>query len=132
LFGPPRLERAGQPVEVSRRKALAMLAYLAATGQSHSRDTLATLFWPEVDQRRARGNLRRALSDLNQEIGEGWLILEGETVALADGDNLWLDVAQFHACLDACTKHGHSPEEICPDCLPLLDEAAALYQADFL
>lgn len=48
LFGLPRLEREGQPVEVSRRKALAMLTYLAATGQTHSRDTLATLFWPEV------------------------------------------------------------------------------------
>ena len=66
LFGSPRVEQKEQPVEVSRRKSMAMLAYLAATEQPHSRDTLATLFWPEVDQRRARGNLRRALSDLNR------------------------------------------------------------------
>lgn len=132
LFGPPRLERDGQAVEVSRRKALAMLAYLAATGQPHSRDTLATLFWPEAPPRRARGNLRRVLSDLNREIGEGWLLLEGETVALANSDNVWLDVAQFRACLAACASHGHSPEETCPDCLSLLDEVVVLYQADFL
>lgn len=132
LFGPPRLEREGQPVEVSRRKALAMLIYLAATGQTHSRDTLATLFWPEVSQSKARGNLRRALSDLNQEIGESWLVLEGETVGLAADDGLWSDVAQFRACLAACATHGHGPEEVCPDCLPLLLEAANLYQADFL
>ena len=37
LFGPPRLEQDGQPVDVSRRKALALLVYLAATGT-----------WPEV------------------------------------------------------------------------------------
>ncbi len=132
LFGSPRLEREGQPLEVGRRKALAMLTYLAATGQSHNRDTLATLFWPEVPQRRARGNLRRALSDLNQELGEGWLLLEGETVDLAQKNGLWLDVAQFRTCLAACADHDHSSEETCPDCLPLLAEAADLYRADFL
>lgn len=132
LFGPPRLERDGQPVDVSRRKSLAMLAYLAATGQAHSRDALAALFWPEAPQRRARGNLRRALSDLNRELGEGLLLLEGETVALTAEENLWLDVAQFQTCLAACAAHGHPPENPCPDCLPHLTEAANLYQADFL
>lgn len=132
LFGPPRLEREGRPVEVSRRKALALLVYLAATGQSHSRDTLATLFWPEADQRRARGNLRRALSDLNQEIGEGCLVLEGETVALAGDGRVSLDVAQFRTNLAACAGHCHPPDEPCADCLPLLAEAVALYRADFL
>ena len=43
LFGPPRLEQNGQPVEISRRKSMAMLAYLAASGQPHSRDALASL-----------------------------------------------------------------------------------------
>lgn len=132
LFGPPHLKRAGQPVNISRRKALALLAYLAATDQPHSRDTLATLFWPEVPQRRARGNLRRALSDLNQEIGEGVLVLQGETVAIADDSDFESDVNRFHAYLAACADHDHLPEETCPDCLPLLAEAANLYQADFM
>ena len=132
LFGPPRLEREGQPVEVSRRKALALLVYLAATGQVHSRDALATLFWPEVDQRRARGNLRRALSDLNQELGEGILVLEGETVALAGDNGLWSDVAQFRAGLAACAGHNHAVAETPPTCLTRLAETVELYQADFL
>lgn len=132
LFGPPRLEREGQPVEVSRRKSLAMLAYLAASGRPHSRDTLAALFWPEVSQSKARGNLRRALSDLNQELGSGRLLLEGETVSLAEDGSLWLDVAQFRARLAACTRHGHPADETCQDCLPALVEATDLYQADFL
>lgn len=132
LFGPPRLEREGNLVEVNRRKAMALLAYLGVTGQVQSRDALATLFWPELPQRRARGNLRRVLSDLNREVGEGVLLLEGETVALADNTNLWLDVVQFHACLAACARHAHPADEACPDCLSLLSEAADLYQADFL
>src|SRR4051794_40291156 len=38
LFGPPRLEHAGQPIELNLRKALALLVYLAVSGQPHSRD----------------------------------------------------------------------------------------------
>ncbi|MDT8305720.1 MAG: AAA family ATPase [Anaerolineae bacterium] len=132
LLGPPRVERAGQPVGINRRKSLALLSYLAASSQAHSRDTLATLFWPDVPQRRARGNLRRALSDLNQVIGEGVLLLNGETVALDSENGLWSDVAQFRANLAACAQHPHTPEETCSECLPLLAEAVNLYQADFL
>jgi DNA-binding SARP family transcriptional activator len=132
LLGPPRLEREGQPIGINRRKSLALLSYLAATGQAHSRDTLATLLWPEASQRRARSNLRRALSDLNQVIGERILVSVGETVALDGEDDLWSDVAQFRAYLAACAQHAHLAEETCPDCLPLLAEAVNLYQADFL
>lgn len=130
LFGPPRIELDGTPVDISRRKALALLAYVAATGQPHSRDSLATLYWPEVAQTRARGNLRRVLSDLQQELGPDWLTVDSETVAADDG--LWLDVARFRACLDACETHDHGPEAVCAKCLPLLSEAIDLYQADFM
>lgn len=64
-----------------------------------------SVFWPGAPQRRARGNLRRVLSDLNQEIGEGLLILEGETVAL-DHDDLWCDVA--HPSLPGCQRQAQS------------------------
>jgi DNA-binding SARP family transcriptional activator len=36
LLGPPRIELAGTPVEINRRKAVALLTYLAVTGESHS------------------------------------------------------------------------------------------------
>ncbi len=39
--------------------ALALLAYLAVTRQSHSRESLAALFWPDYDQSRAHAYLRR-------------------------------------------------------------------------
>ena len=131
LFGLPRLEREGQTVKVSRRKAQAILAYLAVTGQPHSRDALTALFWPEVEQRRARTSLRRALSDLKLALDEGLLLLDGETVVL-DHDALWLDVARFRTCLATCARHNHALEETCSACLTLLAEAANLYQADFL
>ncbi len=45
LFGPPRVELGGATVNLKRRKALALLIYLAMSQQPHSRDFLATLFW---------------------------------------------------------------------------------------
>lgn len=37
LLGPPRLELDGEPVQIGRRKAVALLAYLATEGGRHSR-----------------------------------------------------------------------------------------------
>jgi DNA-binding SARP family transcriptional activator len=61
LLGPPQLEQNGQDVPIATRKAMAFLAFLTVTGQAHSREALATLFWPEFDQGRAFANLRRTL-----------------------------------------------------------------------
>ena len=65
LLGPPRLERDGKPLEIDTRKTIALMAYLAVTSESHSRDALATLLWPESEPRQARAMLRRNLSVLN-------------------------------------------------------------------
>ena len=103
LFGPPRLDLDGAPVETDRRKALALLAYLAVTKQSHSREALAALFWPDYDQSRAYAYLRRTLWEINQAVGEGWVLADRETVGLnpaadpstGSGRVLWLDVAEW-------------------------------------
>ena len=58
LLGSPRLEVDGTPAHIGRRKALALLAYLAVTGQAHTRDALATLLWPEFAAADARAELR--------------------------------------------------------------------------
>ncbi|MEZ4708149.1 MAG: BTAD domain-containing putative transcriptional regulator [Caldilineaceae bacterium] len=123
LFGTPRLERDGAVVKLPQRKALALLAYLAATGKMHARDTLATLFWPDHAQSEARLALSRRLSELNQRLPAGTLLLEAETVALA-GD-LWVDVAEFEATLAAHPT-------VTADNLPVLQAAVELYTADFL
>jgi DNA-binding SARP family transcriptional activator len=70
LLAPPRVELDGEEIHISRRKAMALLAYLAVTGRSHSQDSLATLFWSEYDQSSARADLRRTLSLLNRTLGE--------------------------------------------------------------
>ena len=92
-----RVELDGQPVHISRHKAVALLAYLVMTKQSHRRESLAVLLWPEYDDSRARADLRRTLSVLNRTLGSGWLCVDRETAALDADADLWLDTAEFQA-----------------------------------
>ncbi|MEZ4869776.1 MAG: BTAD domain-containing putative transcriptional regulator [Caldilineaceae bacterium] len=132
LFGPPRVAVDGVERYIRRRKAVALLAYLAVTQQPHSRDALATLFWPEYDQTNARDNLRRTLSSLHRALDRNWLEIDRATIRLHSAGEPWVDVRQFQSLLTSCQQHGHAKEQTCPDCLPLLTQAAALYNDDFL
>ena len=138
LFGPPRLEMDGTPVHIPRRKASALLAYLTVTGQNHSRNSLATLLWPENDQSSARAELRRTLSVLNRTLGDGWLATDRETARLKSekdsfsSNAFWLDVADFQKKLEVCESHNHPPTLTCPDCTPALEAAVELYSDDFM
>jgi DNA-binding SARP family transcriptional activator len=138
LLGPPRIERVregardGEPIQISRRKVVALLAYLAVTRTIHSRDALATLLWPERSQSRARAYLRRALSELNRTLGEGFLVIDREAAALHPGAGFWLDVHAFRQLLAEAKTHDHPATQVCSDCVTLLQEAVALYSDDFM
>lgn len=84
FLGSPYIEHNGQAIELTSRKEMALLAYLATTGSlaSHSRDLLSTLLWPEYDQRRARAYLRQTLWLLNKALGGGWLEISREHIGL--------------------------------------------------
>jgi predicted ATPase/DNA-binding SARP family transcriptional activator len=132
FLGTPRVELDGQPVHISRHKAVALLAYLATTKQSHRRDSLTALLWPEYDHSRARADLRRTLAVLNRTLGSGWLTVDRESAGLNWDADVWLDAAEFQARLAERRTHGHPSDQICPACLTLLAEAVALYRDDFL
>ncbi len=132
LLGAPQVEREGKPVEIVRRKAMALLAYLAVSGESHRRESLMALLWPEYDQGRARADLRRTLSVLNTTLGADWFHTEGELVSLNRQTGFWLDVEQFEHYLAICHGHGHPPNEVCSACLSPLTEAVQLYRGEFL
>jgi DNA-binding SARP family transcriptional activator len=132
LLGPPRVELEGEPVHIGRRKAVALLAYLAVEPSHHSRDALATLLWPEFDQQGARGQLRRCLSVLNRTLGEGWQVAGRDTAGLNPQAGLWLDVDEFRQLLAACEAHVHPTHDPCPDCLARLIGAVELYRDGFM
>jgi len=126
LLGPPQLERDGRLVEIDRRKAIALFAYLAVTKQVHSREALATLLWPDYSQDRAFANLRLALWSLNKALGKAWLEVDPEYVGLGHEDDLWLDVDALRNYLGKCQRHGHGQHEVCSACVDPLSAAVEL------
>jgi DNA-binding SARP family transcriptional activator len=138
LLGPPRIECAGKQATIELRKAMALIIYLAVTDRCHSRDAVATLFWPDLDQSRARAGLRYALASLRKALGKDWaeneypLAIDRETVGLNPQARVWLDVVEFQDRLAECRTHGDPEDQVCEACLPPLSAAAALYRDDFL
>ncbi|MDD5264212.1 MAG: BTAD domain-containing putative transcriptional regulator [Candidatus Bipolaricaulis sp.] len=128
LFGYPQVECAGEPVTVPRRKALALLAYLAVTQSAHSRDALAALLWPEQESARAYALLRNALWLLNQtRLGE-WVTSTRHMIGLRPDPELWIDVVEFRRALAPCRTHSHPGVALCERGAARLEEAVGLYQ----
>ncbi len=132
LFGFPRIKIDGKEIVLDTRKAVALLAYLVLENHPHSRETLAALLWPDYDHTHARAALRRTLSTLNKAIGSQHITTQGETIELNTSTGAWIDLAQFDHCLNAAKKHQHPDNEVCPDCLQSLIEAARLARGDFM
>ena len=101
LLGPPQIELDGVPVEIKRRKATALLVYLAVTDQEHSRAHLATLFWPEYDEGRA----------FRFEI-------DGDRIALRQTSDIWMDVDHFRRLLAETRTHSHRALTSAPNASP--------------
>ena len=70
LLGPPEVSFGEKSLRFGRKKALALLCYLATEGGRHSRRELAELLWPKSDERRARADLRSILTRLRKALGE--------------------------------------------------------------
>ncbi len=132
LFGNPRFEYHGQPVIIHRRKGIALLVYLALTGQPRNRDELATLLWPENDHTSARANLRRNLSRLRSLFGDDLLDVQWDTVGLKPDAGLWVDVAAFRAKLAVFHDLRRAAPPLSADAVAALADAAALYADHFM
>lgn len=132
LFGPPRLLHQGQPVSFTLRRSLALFIYLAVTKKSHSRDALATLFWPTTEAREARASLRRTLHRLTTTLGSELFDISPETIAIAPHADLWLDIEQFQQQVTRGLPHPPGDTPLEPVRVDGLCEAITLYTDDFL
>jgi predicted ATPase/DNA-binding SARP family transcriptional activator len=94
LLGGFRITTADVPLSFAYAKAHALLCYLAVTGRPHSRDALATLFWSDMPDRRAKKNLRDVLSNLQHHLAPH-LNVTRETIAFNSSRPYSLDVEQF-------------------------------------
>ncbi|PZA08239.1 MULTISPECIES: BTAD domain-containing putative transcriptional regulator [unclassified Meiothermus] len=85
LLGPPTLTLKGKVVELSQRKAVALVAYLATRREPVERSVLAGLLW-EGDEEAARRNLRQELFRLKGSVFEPLLKQTPQTLALGEVD----------------------------------------------
>ena len=131
LLGPPLIERDGRQIVLDRQKSLALLVYLAVTGERQRRDTLINLLWPDSDAAHGHGDLRSTLSALKIALGVDWLDIDRETVRLRTGSDVRLDLDLFHSLLAERAAHC-SASLACPSCLRLLAQAVDLSRGDFL
>lgn len=125
LIGSPSLEDGGSPIRLARRKSLALLAYLALEKGSHGRDCLAALFWPECDQKHARGNLRSSVFDLSGILDEERFHALQDRIELETGA-LRVDVLEFEEYALPCPGHDH--ERTCPLCVDRFEAAARTWE----
>lgn len=94
-LGALRLERQGETFTPTRRKARALLLFLALNSRPHSRESLANWFWPDLDERNGRTSLRSTLSDINRIFGQEWLVRDGDTLTLNTRFPLRIDAMQL-------------------------------------
>jgi len=132
LFGAPQLELDSEVILLGRRKAMALLAYLAVTKSRHHREALAALLWPESDANAAYSALRNVLWILRQTPVAAALQSNRSTVELVARDPLDIDVNRFRSLTALCPARTHTIAEACPMCIPMLEEAVALYQGHFM
>jgi len=86
---------------LSQPKRVCVLAYLALTtfGGYTRRDILVGLFWPELDQERARGALRKTLYFLRKSLGEEVLSTRGEDEIALNWNSIHCDAIDFREML---------------------------------
>jgi len=119
LFGAIEIRRDGILLTDFRsQKALVLLAYLICENRPVTRDYLAGLGWPAMEQSQALGLLRRSLHDLNNQL-PGCLAIDRRTVCFSPTAPTRVDIHQV------------------ADLMALNDvdawaAAAALYRAPFL
>ena len=102
LLGPLDIKLDEEPVSAFQSdKVRALLAYLAVEAdRAHRRETLAGLLWPDYPQRSARTNLRNALANLRQVIGDAqatpqFLDITRQTIQFNRSSDAWVDVRAF-------------------------------------
>jgi predicted ATPase/DNA-binding SARP family transcriptional activator len=128
LLGPFRAAKDGEEVTGFRSdKVRALLAYLVVeSGTPHRRERLAGLLWPDRPERSARADLRVALANLRQVLGDHeatppFLLISRQTLQFNQASDAWIDVKS----LESLSQAGQPTGE-------LMEEAVDLYRGEFM
>jgi DNA-binding SARP family transcriptional activator/pimeloyl-ACP methyl ester carboxylesterase len=114
-FGFPEVRCDGQLCQLTLRKGLALLIYLAEAKGPVGRDLVATMLWPESAEEVVRARLRRLLHRLQLTLGDV-LTSDRSTIRWSSAIDLQVDSRLFE---QACDRGE-------------FEDACRLYQGDFL
>ncbi len=128
LLGPPCFQVTNHDIRFGTRKAVALIAYLAVTGQSQSRDTLTAMLWPESDHRSGSKAFRQTLYTARRGLGKRLLPGIDKQITLDDSGDVWIDLKEFNAAADA----GLGGDLYRPEVIASLEKASGLYQGELL
>lgn len=85
----------------TRRRKLAVLAYLALARRPVPRDSLVELFWGDQDEDRARHSLSDALSHLRRALGADAISAGRAEIAFNQSAPLAIDIVELQAAASA-------------------------------
>jgi len=126
LFGTFQVTLDGTAVSgFASDKVRALLIYLAIeSDQPQRREKLAGLLWPDFPEASAHANLRTALANLRQVIGDAsttppYLFISRQTIQFNRASGAWIDIDSYTELLNLAD-------------LTSLEQAARLYRGDLL
>lgn len=134
LLGGFGLERDGEVISLTSSRAQVVLAYLLLHRDgSHERGWLASILWPDTDERQARTNLRQALHQLRRTVpdAERCFVLDGRRLRVREGAPLDLDVARFEGAA-ASSRQANDDGAITGSERDRLEDAVRHYRGDLL
>lgn len=88
LLGIPSVQAGGKPVNMTLKKAEAIL-YFMAVEISTTRDALCRIFWPDSDTEYARRSLRNALYLIRKHVAEGLLYMPNHSSVQLNREAIW-------------------------------------------
>ncbi len=84
LLGPPKILRNGAPVELPRRRARALVYYLATQPGAVGREQIIALLWPDHERQAAQQLLRTTLHTARKALGPALLSGEDQLAISSD------------------------------------------------
>lgn len=128
FLGGLSIQRGGEAIpELTSHKALALLCYLALAERPQPRMALAGLLWGDMPESNALMNLRKALKQLRQQVGNH-LVITHQQAAFNRAAPCWVDTTAFAQAGISLSRD----ESITEAQITRLEQAIALYNGDFL
>ncbi len=133
LFGLPIFRTKEEEIKLSRKKAMAIAAYLCVQRESHSRSRLASMFWPDLEESKSKAALRQNIALLKKSALGNFFQIDNQSMQFLAGDSVAIDVVDFqNSMIDFESRYKDQDISCDQSAIALLEKALTLYSSDFL